>query len=298
MARSRARPTFSANSPDPTDVAFLSDALKAYRGQVLVFDHPTLSVSPFLNALDLGRRLAGTTGWPDVIAHSRGGLVTQWWLEVFGDALAGTQVRAVLAGAPLRGHHLASPARIQPFLSVLSNIGHYVGQSLNLAAAANPFALASLALLRFFGQRERNRWGLPPIDGIGSRPGTHAAVAVIPGLQGQSAVGTTPNSRDYGPQRASQHAVLRVCGRLRARAHRLETVEGDFRVRRSGQGRREDASSRVQRSGRGHGPHDHARDGRDITDVTQFLAKRTVHHCNYFRQDKTLESLRKWLEVR
>ena len=282
----------------PKGRAFMHDALKAYGGQVLVFDHPTLSVSPFLNALDLGRRLAGTTGSLDVIAHSRGGLVTQWWLEVFGDALAGAQVRAVLAGAPLRGTHLASPARIQPFLSVLSNIGHYVGQTLNLAASANPFALASLALLRFLGQRERNRWGLPPIDGIGSRPGTDAAVAVIPGLQGQSAVG---NNAELMRLRAST-----------ARANvRYYACVADFEPERIGWklwkvisefgDRAKDVATDAIFKGANDLVVDTAHmttlaDGRDITEVTQFLGQAVVHHCNYFRQNETLKSLRDWFK--
>ena len=283
----------------PEGAQYLHDALKTYKGQVLVFDHPTLSVSPFLNALDLGRRLAGTTGGLDVIAHSRGGLVTQWWLEVFGDALAGAQVRAVLAGAPLRGTHLASPARIQPFLSVLSNIGHFVGQSLNLAAAANPFALASLALLRFLGRRERNRWGLPPIDDLGSRPGTDAAVAVIPGLQGQSAV---RNNAELSRLRASA-----------ARANvRYYACVADFEPERIGWqlwkvisefgDRAKDVATDLIFKGANDLVVDTAHmttlaDGRDIADVTAFMDQAAVHHCNYFRQDKTLESLRKWFTI-
>ena len=58
----------------PEGTAFLRDAGKSY-DQVLAFDHPTLSVSPVLNGLDLARRFAGTKAKVDVIAHGRGGLV-------------------------------------------------------------------------------------------------------------------------------------------------------------------------------------------------------------------------------
>ncbi len=61
--------------------AFLESARSAY-GQVLAFDHPTVSVSPFLNALDLSRQLATTDAEIDVICDSRGGLVVRWWLDV------------------------------------------------------------------------------------------------------------------------------------------------------------------------------------------------------------------------
>lgn len=282
----------------PEGTAFLTDALKTYDGQVLVFDHATLSVSPVLNALDLGRRLAGTTGTLDVIAHSRGGLVTQWWLEVFGDALGGATVRAVLAGAPLRGTHLAAPRRIQPFISVLSNIGRFVGTTLDIAAAANPFALASLALLRLVGRRERNRWGLPPIDFSDSH-GTDAAVAIIPGLQGQSAVG---NNFELERLRAST-----------ARANvRYFALAADFEPDRIGWklwkvitefgDRAADAATNAIFKGPNDLVVDTAHmstlaDDRAIEDVTGFLAQTKVHHLNYFRQAETLTSLRTWFTM-
>jgi hypothetical protein len=278
---------------------FLSDALKQYKGQVLVFDHPTLSVSPFLNALDLARRLAGITGQLDIIAHSRGGLVTQWWLEVFGETLAGANVRAILAGAPLRGTSLAAPNRIQPLLSVLSNVGHFVERTLKVAAAANPFTLASFALLKFLGRRERNRWGLPPIDGIGSRPGTDAAVAVIPGLQGQSAIANNyeltrlrqaaarPNVRyyaitaDFEPERVGWK-LWRVIAEFGDRAKDTTTDlifpgENDLVV---------DTQHMISLA-----------DKRSIADVHAFAPSTNVHHCNYFRQPDTIAHLRTWLRV-
>ena len=279
---------------------FITDALGYYKGQVLVFDHPTLSVSPFLNAIDVARRLAGTTGRLDVVAHSRGGLVVQWWLEVLGDALAGSEVRAVLAGSPLEGTSLAAPNRIQPLLSVLSNIGLFVEQSLNVAAAANPFALASIALLKFVGRRERNRWGLPPIDGIGSRPGTDAAVAVIPGLQGQSAV-------------SNNFELARLRG-ARARANlRYFALAADFEPDRIGWKLWKVLSEFGDRASDATVDRIFPKEndlvvdtahmttlaqGRPIEDVTSFLQQATVHHCNYFRQPDTVASLRKWLEVR
>ncbi|MEQ1907840.1 MAG: hypothetical protein ABMA15_03410 [Vicinamibacterales bacterium] len=277
---------------------FMSDALTHYNGQVLVFDHPTLSVSPFLNALDLARRLAGTTGQLDVIAHSRGGLVTQWWVEVFGDMLS-ADVRVVLAGSPLRGTSLAAPDRIQPLLSLLSNVGHFVERTLQVAGAANPFIMASFALLQFLGRRERNRWGLPPVDNIGSRPGTDAAVAVIPGLQGQSAV---VNNRELIRLRQSS-----------ARSNvRYYAVTADFEPERIGWKLWKVLSEAGDRSRDAvtdaifNGPNDLVVDtphmtslaeNRSVKDVCTFSSGREVHHCNYFRQPETIESLRNWLQV-
>jgi hypothetical protein len=63
--------------------------------QVLAFDHATLSVSPVLNAMDLGRVFEGSEADVDVICHSRGGLVTRWWLENYDLRTGGTS-RAVM----------------------------------------------------------------------------------------------------------------------------------------------------------------------------------------------------------
>lgn len=51
--------------------------------QILTYDHPTLAVSPMINAHALSRHLAASGAEFDVVTHSRGGLVTRWWLEAF-----------------------------------------------------------------------------------------------------------------------------------------------------------------------------------------------------------------------
>jgi hypothetical protein len=279
---------------------FMADALAHYNGQVLVFDHPTLSVSPVLNALDLARRLAGTTGDLDIIAHSRGGLVVRWWLEVFGDTLAGANVRAVFAGSPLRGTSLAAPNRIQPLLSVMSNVGAYVGRTLQVAAAANPFTLASFALLKFLGRRERNRWGLPPIEGIGSRPGVDAAVAVIPGLQGQSAI-----ANNYELTRLRQSAA-RTNVRYYALTANFEPERVGWKlwkvITEFGD-RAKDAATDLIFPGENDLVVDTSHmtslaDAREITNVHPFGSSANMHHCNYFRQPETIVALRRWLGVR
>jgi pimeloyl-ACP methyl ester carboxylesterase len=277
--------------------AFLSDALGRYRNQVLVFDHPTLSVSPFLNALDLSRRLAGSTGEIDIVAHSRGGVVVRWWLEALGETVAGANVRAVLVGSPLRGTSLAAPNRIQPLLSVLSNVGSLVSKAAGAAASINPFSMAAFALLKFVARRERNRWGIPPVEDLGSRPSTDAAVAVIPGLHGQAAVSNNfeldrlrkhaprANVRyhaitaNFEPQRAGWNLwqVIREAGPRvgDAFADRIFPAENDLIV---------DTAHMTS-----------LQDGVDIADVHAFGTQADVHHTNYFRQAATLERLREWL---
>jgi hypothetical protein len=277
---------------------FLSDALKRYKGQVLVFDHPTLSVSPFLNALELSRALAGTTGELDVIAHSRGGVVVRWWLDVLGESVANAKVRVVLAGSPLRGTSLAAPNRIQPLLSVLSNVGAFAAKAAGIAAAAHPFSLASFALLKFVVRREKNRWGIPPIEGLGDRPGTDAAVAVIPGLQGQSAV---ENNFELNGLRSA-------AARPNVRYH---AVSADFEPERMGWKLWKVISEFGDRS------KDAAVDlifpeandlvvdtahmttlgtAGDIADVLAFEEQTKVYHTNYFRQPEVIDALRGWLK--
>jgi hypothetical protein len=279
--------------------AFLSDAITRYDGQVFVFDHPTLSVSPFINALDLARALAGTTGTLDVIAHSRGGVVVRWWLDVFGDTLNGATVRAVLAGSPLKGTSLAAPNRVQPLLNVLSNVGAFVGKTLGVAAAANPFSLASIALLKFIVRREKNRWGFPPVKDLGDSSSVGAAVAVIPGLHGQSAVSNNfelsrlrmtarrANVRyfaitsDFEPEKIGWK-LWKVISEAGTRGKNLAAdiifpAENDLVV---------DTAHMTSLA-----------DDRDITDVQAFGSQGEVHHLNYFRQPQTIGSMRKWLEV-
>jgi hypothetical protein len=55
--------------------------------QILAFDHPTLSLSPIVNAVDLREALAGTQAAVDIVCHSRGGLVAR---TVAGRQLART----------------------------------------------------------------------------------------------------------------------------------------------------------------------------------------------------------------
>ena len=277
---------------------FMADALNAYKGQVLVFDHPTLSVSPFLNAIDLARSLQGSTGSLDVIAHSRGGVLVRWWLEVLGSGLAGAEIRAILAGSPLKGTSLAAPNRLHPFLSVLSNIGSFVTKTLGLAASANPFTLASFALLKFIVRREQNNWGIPPIAGIGDRPGVDAAVAVIPGLQGQSAVENNQElKRLWAARSAANVTYFAVTANFEpermgwklwkvitefgsratdALADKVFPAENDLVV----------DTGHMTYLGDANPP---------IANVHAFDTQSEVHHCSYFRHPDTIAFLRQSL---
>lgn len=152
----------------------------AHYDEVLVHEHPTLSVSPILNAFDLFAWMKDAAGPLDIVAHSGGGLVTRWFLEGFGDAAAGKgPYRAVLVGAPLGGTSLASPARLRDSLSLLTNIG----TALKAAGAASvlyvPFLTAPLALLRI---------ATSVVSVVRKTPILDAAVSMVPGLAAQSRV--------------------------------------------------------------------------------------------------------------
>ncbi|MBV9982316.1 hypothetical protein [Bradyrhizobium sp.] len=156
----------------PNGDHFLTRAGDHYQ-QILAFDHPTVSVSPMINAVDLRRALAGSMAQIDVVCHSRGGLVARWWLESFGGQSG--QRRAIFVGSPLTGTSLASPARLRAGLNVLANFSKLLGT----AAMGVPFMKAPAALLRVIGS----------VVGVTSRaPLLDAALAMIPGLNGQSRI--------------------------------------------------------------------------------------------------------------
>lgn len=159
---------------------FLNLILKHY-DDVFAFDHPTLSVSPVLNALDLARLFAELKGPVDVICHSRGGLVVRWWLEAFGGA-AGAQNRVVLVGAPLGGTSLAAPPRLRSALGLITNVGRALSLAGGAGSLAVPMLSVAVGLIKV----------VTSIASLGEKaPLIDAAVAMIPGLAGQSRVGNS-----------------------------------------------------------------------------------------------------------
>lgn len=173
--------TFSASrmfsdelAATPQGQAVLKDWKKRY-GAVIAFDHPTLAVSPWLNALELQPALAGVQGPIDIVCHSRGGLVVAWLLRLYD-----LPVRRVLfVGSPLAGTSLASPYRLRAALDVLANYADVVGTLAGAASLAMPMAAGAAGLARIFGKTLRLGSSLPIAD---------AAVALVPGLAAQQRV--------------------------------------------------------------------------------------------------------------
>src|SRR5262249_7533215 len=141
-------------------------------------NHPTIAVSPILNAMDFAGYFGGVTAPIDVVAHSRGGLVTRWWLDAL-DGTSSARKRAVLVGSPLQGTRLAAPDRLPGALSLLTNYGNALKAAGYLASVYVPFLSVPLALLRL----------LTSVTSFASRtPLIDAAVALVPGLSAQSKV--------------------------------------------------------------------------------------------------------------
>ncbi len=162
----------------------LQAAGSAYQ-QVLVYEHPTLQVGPWINAIDLARAFAGTQAHVDVLCHSRGGLVTRWWLEAFQRELLG-RARVVFVASPLMGTGLASPYRLRTALKLLANYSSALSQVAGLAGMALPMfkVVEGLAALLASGT------GL-----LARAPLADTAVAMVPGLAAMSRYG--PDGVDF-----------------------------------------------------------------------------------------------------
>jgi hypothetical protein len=246
--------------------------------EVLAFDHPTLSVSPVMNAFDLARLLAKADGPLDIIAHSRGGVVTRWLLEGFG--LNGTgPYRAVLVGSPLAGTSLASPPRLKGTLDVLSNIGTALKLAGGVAVIYVPFLIVPLALVRIASSVVSVASKTPLVD---------AAVSMIPGFHGQSRIANHPE-------------FMRLRAVKLAKPPRYFVVQSNYETEDPGwkfwRYFRKDKLVDTGADSIFDGPNDLVVDTASMGDVGRKLAKDDVHdfgtnplvhHTNYFAQAETL----------
>lgn len=273
----------------PGGAAFLK-RIFAHYDEVLAFDHPTLSVSPVLNAFDLFGLMARTSGPLDVVAHSRGGLVTRWFLEGFGAALGEDEYRGVLVGSPLGGTSLAAPARLRSALSVISNIGTVLKAGGSAAVVYLPLLAAPLALLKI---------ATSVVSVAAKTPVVDAAVAMIPGLAGQSRI-------------VDNHELDRLHAMALAKPPTYFVVQSNFETEKVGwkfwKWFRKDKWKDVGTDQIFPGDNDLVV---DTECMTQFAAKPTlpvkqrldfgsqdeVHHTNYFEQDKTLDFILDSLKV-
>ncbi len=270
--------------------SLLASAAKKY-DQILVFDHPTMAVSPMLNALDLARRFADTKADIDVICHSRGGLVTRWWLEAFDHPIG--KRRAILVGAPLAGTNLASPPRLRHLLSWFSNLNQVIG----MAGSLVPFLPVVSCLARLTATVTNVLAQTPLVD---------AAVAMVPGLAAMSRIDNNFELDRLNTKRSSRPEYYVVKSHFQPRdpgwkfweyfvdqplqraARHIFPGENDLVVDTESMTVVESVS---QQAG-----------ARKISDIApacvhDFGATNTVYHTNYFRDAVTCKKIQQWLQL-
>jgi pimeloyl-ACP methyl ester carboxylesterase len=257
---------------------------------ILAFDHPTLSVSPWINALDLELVLAKVTGPIDVISHSRGGLVVAWWLR---NAKRRVE-NVVFVGTPMEGTSLASPANLRSALSGLANVFKGLTAASAAASTVLPFMTIVTGLSKILG-------GVLQLGA--STPLADAAVAIVPGLAAQSRVGnnseldrltrlawiSTPTVHavvsNFAPSEADTQwwQIWKLLSRptekmLNWGADAIFNENNDLVVNTQSMTRLCGAQIDVGRT------HD-------------FGNSQFVHHCNYFRQPETVTLLKRAFNV-
>jgi pimeloyl-ACP methyl ester carboxylesterase len=262
---------------------FLDRASASDYDAILAFDHPTLSVSPWINALDLEEALSGVTGPIDVICHSRGGLVVAWWLRNAKRKVD----NVIFVGSPLEGTSLAAPANLRSALQFLAGTFKALEATSAGLATILPFMAAVTGLAKVCGGILRLGASTPLAD---------AAVVVVPGLAGQSRVGNNAELRClHRPVWVSTpafHAVVSNFEPADTDANWWEVwkhfanpkmkaldfgADVIFRDRLNDLVVDTESMTRICDGG--------------IKFATQhdFLTSRNVHHCNYFQQPETVD---------
>jgi pimeloyl-ACP methyl ester carboxylesterase len=288
---SKSEVVFQELTSSPDGLRFLNKAQEHYQ-QVLAFDHPTLSVSPMLNALDLEKALAGYAGTVDVVCHSRGGLVTAWWLRM-GLRKVG---KVVFVGTPLEGTSLASPARLKQSLDTIANIADAAQK---MAALGGYFVPPAAPLLGVAAGLMQVLGGVLSIGAQSSL--LDAGVAVVVGLAAQSRVG---NNQELIRLHQQTWPSTPTCFAVRSDFEPGNPNDPSWqfwkKLRRPLVGLANKSVDHIF-----DGPNDLVVDavsmtrliGADIprSRVQDFGTNTRVHHCNYFAQPETAAFLSKTL---
>jgi hypothetical protein len=249
--------------------------------QVLTFDHYTVSRSPVLNALELARMLAASDADVDVICHSRGGLVTRWFLEVF-DHRRRKRVRAVLVGSPLRGTSLAAPDRLRNGVNLFTNMGRVLGKGISLI----PFGQVAGSLVQVMFSLGNLASKTPMID---------AAVAMIPGLAAMSRIDNNFELDALKNCSASPPEYFAVTSEYRGEEYPFWKMFCNFKLRAA------EGLDRLVFTG----ANDLVVDTKSMTEyglgaqtkVFAFDEGRHVYHTIYFQQADTLKFIRSSLGI-
>lgn len=265
--------------------AFLTWASEQY-DQILTFDHPTLAVSPLVNAHELSKQMGNCGADIDVVCHSRGGLVTRWWLEAL-DQGAGKR-RAVFVGSPLAGTGLAAPHNIKSALNMAANIG----SATTAVSVAVPWLAFATGLFQVMTSVLRV---------AGKAPLADVVMSTVPGLAAQSRVG-------------NNHELLSLRNSIVAFKSEYFFVLSDFESEKEGwrfwryfrNGTVKSKAADVVTNAIFDGKNDLVVDTSSMIDlrenhiiqedqVLDFGTQNEVMHTNYFEQDRTLEFIVKVL---
>lgn len=268
--------------------AFLAKAGAEYT--VLTFDHPTLTVAPWLNALDLQRELGVPKGPIDVICHSRGGMVASWWFYFHQPKIR----NVVFVASPLEGTSLAAPARIKSALDLLGNLARGVGTVANTAATVVPMLAVAGGLMKILGGVISFTTRSSLLD---------AGVGLVPGLVAQS--------RD-----ASNFELERLYASDWASKLRIHAVKSNYEPPENVDPwwkfwtRFRELPGKLANFGADKvfdGPNDLVVDFASMTQMGGFTipvgncldltSERSVHHCAYFRQKQTIAFLTDVLDL-
>jgi hypothetical protein len=270
----------------------LADAEKRY-DLVLAYDHPTLSVSPMLNAFDLAALLRPSPAALDIVCHSRGGLVARWLCEAYSDAAL--ERRVVFVGSPLAGTSLAAAPSLKSALDLLTNIADALRVGGDLVGANALFTSAS-DLLRVVGAVTGAVLNTALLD---------AAIALVPGLDAMSRVG---NNQELTRLRMNTGSSDFRSGRIR-----YFSIRSNFEPQAIGWNFLRLFSKPMARLGDWAadrvfaGPNDlivdtvsmdEVADSRLITVAHDFKTNERVHHTNYFVQPETVRAIRTSLEIK
>jgi pimeloyl-ACP methyl ester carboxylesterase len=261
----------------------LADAARQYSA-VLAFEHPTLSMSPVLNALDFAEAIAPYGPCSvDIVCHSRGGLVASWWMHVVDRMVR--DKRCVFVGSPLQGTNLANPAKLRSSLHLLASYGRALG---TVGVAAGFLALPMTII----------KVACSVVDFTAKTPLLDAALAMIPGLGAQSAV-------------TNNQELVRLNGRKVPGSN-----AGHFYIRSNYASK--DVGWKFWRYFTDHpqlrltdaavdtfvfpGDNDLVVDTSSMLDVLKgteyrFPDGHGVHHTSYFEQAATVEKIRQWLAI-
>lgn len=266
----------------------LLTAFSKHYDVMLGFDHPTLGTTPLLNAIDLDRQLGlHDSNMPasiDIVTHSRGGIVSRWFLEQL--CPPGVRAHVVLLGCPISGTSLAAPANIKRLLDLFTNIAHAAGG----AASFVPFLSFATALTEIMAAA---------FSFMAKTPAPDLLLNLLPGLAAQ--------------QRAGNNGELLRLRRPAGAGCEYHAVTANFEPPKIGWNFLKafnKPGARVLDTVADYlfaGPNDLVVDTNSMTMLDDARAVResrvlrfkgdTVHHCNYLSQPETCRHIRSAFKV-